>query len=395
MSMSDDHLDAPKRKNLLSILLGFTVGFLLAAAAIVLIRGMDSETDGMNALIAALSIFVPAFLLTMVVWFVQRKGERRPLHWPLALLCGAVGLGGASMLWFTVPTQEQVRQEYLAKHSDILKRRANQFAKIKTAVESVPPGSLLETITDEQREELKTLQLDFRNTKPPRQETWNTLLTCEAEYARVAADTDPDSVMNSWDRPSRKFPRKDRYQYTSDSEVDQIADYAFGDPYFGIWELEDTVKDAKKMKYVVYVRMTDQELPVLTGQEFRGGFRSAEAFVYDLDAEKIASAFTFSATNSEQVDYQYQENAGVAGKTNSAMNSVIEDLNNNMWPAFWNRIHQVAPESKSEFENLELPYKPLSLAEAFLNWKRKSDADKEKAKKIQAELEAQGVSPNL
>ena len=91
------------------------------------------------------------------------------------------------------------------------------------------------------------------------------------------------------------------------------------------------------------------------------------------------------------MEFTYAENASVAGKADSAMHSVLDDLNKNLWPAFWVRLHELAPKTKSDYSELQLPYKPVALNQAALNWLRKKNSDEEAAAKVQAELKAEGL----
>lgn len=389
---SDPHdPNTPPKKLIFSVLLGITVGFLIGAAILVLIRVIESETDGMNALIVCLQVFAPLALLTGFVWFFGRSNASGGMHLPLllsALLIGGAVAGAISQM---VPSEQQLAQTILSENRELFHTRAAQLAELHMLVESVPVGTAGDATTDEQKTALQELEMDVRNTDHPRGPEWNTLLTCKAEYARLKKDTDPQSIMDDWDRPNREFPRDDRYKYSSDSEVDAIAVYAHSDDYVWMDELQRSLDDAQKMRYVIYLRVAKENSPVLTGEEFQGGFKSGDAFIYDLEKSEMVSSFSFAATNSERVEYTYAENENVAGKESSAMQSVIDDLDKNLWPAFWNRLHQLAPKTKSDYSDLELPYKPTALAQAYLIWQEKKKADEEAAVKVEAELKAKGL----
>ena len=393
-----------------SLLIGLSIGFLIGATALVVIRGMESESDGMAALFSSLAIFAPIAIATGIVGFLGRSAKnpgsvnaddetpnsQTPrMHKPLALTAFALGCGAAAALAVVVPTEQTLLDRKLAEHRPHIQKQAAMLADFRDQVDAIELGTAGDLLTDESKQNLKAIRFDFRDSDYPRIESWNTLLSSQAEYARLKKDTNPDEIMDSWDRPNPRFLRADRYQYSSDSRVDHLAQLAYGDGYLFEDELSESIFDAEHMKYVIFVRVVDENPPVLTGEEFEGGFISAEAFVFDVEDSKIVAAFPFAATNSERVEYSYAENESVTGQADSAIHSVVEDLHKNLWPAFWVRIHELAPESKSDYSELKLPYKPVALASAYLNWQKQKQAEKETENKINSELKSQGLELNF
>ena len=61
------------------LVLGCTIAAILAAGVVILIRVIESETDGMNTLIQSLKILSP-LLPVLVVAFVMRKRSSTPGH---------------------------------------------------------------------------------------------------------------------------------------------------------------------------------------------------------------------------------------------------------------------------------------------------------------------------
>ena len=170
----DQPAEPPSPKTLLGAITGCGLGFFLGAGLVVLIRGLDSENDGLRALWYSLSILVPIFLVGWVVWFVQRK-QSRPLNKTIlgVALFGGLCLGGS--VWLTVPTDWELEVAAMDAIRPPAARAANAFAKFREIIEAFPTDSV-DQITPEQIERLRKTPFNYLSGTYEINPDWNCLL---------------------------------------------------------------------------------------------------------------------------------------------------------------------------------------------------------------------------
>jgi len=374
---------------LFSTLLGFTIGFFLAAGTVVLLRVIESETDGMNALIQALIVLVPAIVLLVVPIVIRKTSKPKKRFLKQVAGVGAVaGLAAGAALWVTSPTQRGLADKLLEDNETLFGQRAEQLAACRAQLDDYPPGSLDQKITAEQMAELAMVKMNLNRSKYALSEGWNTLLAADTDFARLKPGTAPDDIMDRFDRPKPSFRSPDTYAYGSDfnGKIDELADAAYGDPYLWLRDAEELVETFTPLRYLVIVRLADINPPLLTGEQFIPGYFNGEAFCFELEEKRLIAGFSFAATNSEHVNYTYEKNSSVTSVANSAMHSLQEDLVMGAWPAFWQKLHQFAPAAESANKELELPFKPLALDEAKVAWMRKQIEEVVREQKVKEEL---------
>ena len=376
---------------LFSALLGFTIAFFLAAGTVVLLRVIESETDGMNAFIQALMVLGPALLLLVAAIVVRKKSKsKRRFSKQVAGVCAVVGLAAGAALWVTSPTQRELADKLLEDNAVLFKQRAEQLAACRAQLDDYPPGTLGGKISAEQLVGLKSVKMNLNRSDYELSDGWNTLLATDTDFARLKPGSDPDDIMDRFDRPKPSFRSPDTYAYAPEfnGKIDELADSAYGDPYLWRREAEELVATFKPLRYLVIVRAADINQPLLTGEEFIPGYFSGEAFCFDLEEKRLIAGFLFAATNSERVSYTYEKNSNVTSVANSAMHSLQEDLTLAAWPAFWRKFHQLAQTAVSPNKELELPFKPLALREAKVAWMRKRIEEAVREQQVQEELES-------
>ncbi len=362
-----------------------------------LVRAMGSESDGMRVLYHLLAVLVPALVLVLVGWVVRkrwkRSGRAGGISKMAAGLCGVVGLASGAALWVTVPTEFGIAEKMVEESRDLILGRAGQLAACRDLMESVPVGGLAGQLSAEQFAELEAVEMDFEHSDKELPSEWNALFTVDSDYARLKVDTDPDSIMDPWNRPTPAFYRPSDYRYSYDlkGKVDDIADLAYGDAAQWRSNLEILLAELKQLKYVVIVRKMGWNAPLLTGDRFANGYAEWEAFCFDLGGRRLIGGFVFAATNSEKVSYNYAKNAHVTAQADSAGKALEDDLEKNGWPAFWHRLHEVAKRAKSPYSGEKLPYQGLALAEAMLIMKAKQRVDAERAKAVEEKLRAENL----
>jgi len=374
---------------LFSALLGFTIAFFLAAGTVVLIRVIESETDGMNALIQALIVLGPAILLLVIAIVVRKKSKtKRRFSKQVAIVGTVAGLAAGAALWVTSPTERGMADKLLEDNATLFRQRAEQLAACRAQLDDYPPGSLDQKVTAEQMAELATVKMNLSRSKYALSEGWNTLLAADTDFARLKPGTAPDDIMDRFDRPKPSFRSPDTYAYGSDfnEKIDELAAAAYGDPYLWLRDAEELVETFTPLHYLVIVRVADINPPLLTGEQFIPGYFSGEAFCFELEGKRLIAGFSFAATNSERVNYTYEKNSSVTSVANSAMHSLQEDLILSAWPAFWQKLHQSAGAADSANKELELPFKSLALDEAKVAWMRKQIEEVVREQKVKEEL---------
>ncbi len=383
----------------LSTLTGVTIGVFIGGAVVVLVRAMESETDGTTALRQAMMILVPVIVLTVIARILHKrsKNERR-VSKVIVMLGTVLGLGLGGVIWFTAPTQDGIAQQLRQDNMPLIRTRAEQLAACRAQIDDYPIGSLKTKITAAQLAEFKTVKMNLKRNRYRVSEGWNTLLTTDTDFARLKAGTPPDEVMDSNDRPKSSFRSPDVYSYSKEfcDDVEEIAAMAYGDPNVWPRRIEELVDVVVPMRYVIIIRMGDINPTVLTGKKYIAGYASGEAFCFELEKKRLIAAFSFETTNSTTVEYTFKKNDNVAAEASAAGTSLQEDLLKNTWPAFWQRFHSVATASVSSNQSLTLPFKHVALSEAKLNVVRTKIMDARREREVKAGLEAvtSGVKPS-
>lgn len=354
--LGNDTYDVPPPKTILSLLLGFCIGFFLGAGAVVLIRGLSNETDGMTALTQALMIFGPAMILTGLIWFAQRADSKRVMNKLAIFVALFGGLGFGAAIWFTAPTEIGMQEALLERNMPLILERVDQLAKIREQIEAIPFDALDGNDSDKQLAELRQTPFNFLRDDYDLPDEWNTLLASDTDFARIKAGTDPKTVMDRTEMPHSKFFFDDRYEYSVDSEVDTIAQVAYGHDYMWLYETRQFVKKIQQLRYVCVIRMVYKTEPQLLKDQFVPGYQQGQVFCFDLETDKLIGAFTFSNTNTRSVDYKFDESGTNDDKENSAEFYLEKDLHENSWPAFWVKLHTVAEKATSNYMEETLPY---------------------------------------
>ncbi len=376
-----------------SVLLGFTLGFLISAGVVVLLRTMISESDGTRALNQSLVIFVPSLILLVIALIVRKiTKSAKGLSRPVGLIGGVIGIFYGAAIWVTVPTNKQIATEMLAGNRDLIRARAAALAGCRAQLDAIPAGTLGERITEAQLAELKGVAMDFRHNEYHLPETWNAILTVDTDYARLKPETDPDTIMDTWARPDSAFFPHGDFRHTHDLRdfVDNAAVAAYGSAYLWPDTLERQITELKQLKYLVILRLVKRNPPLLTGDEFKYGYIEGEAFCFDLEAKRLIAGFPFAATNSDEVNYNYAQNANVMAQADSAGAALSEDLDKNGWNAALHRLQVLAEGTLSPVSEEKLPYTELSLAEAMLVFNEKQRMDQEREKAVREKLQAVG-----
>ncbi len=360
---------------ILSALTGFTIGFFIAAGAVVLIRVMANETDGMRALMQALAVFIPAFILTVIARTLHKRSKQGAgVSKMLAVFCGIIGLSTGSALWVTSPTEHGLAMKLLEENQELIEERVEQLAACRALMDDYPIRTLKEFISPEQLVELKTVKMNLTRSKYDLGKGWNTLLTTDTDFLRLKPGVAPDEVTDRSKRYRSLFRSPDVGTYSDvfNEKVDHLAEMAYGDNSY-VWprEVEKILEFVIPVRYLIIVRTGEVTPPLLNGKTYLAGYLSGEAFCFDLADKRLIAAFLFETTNSGKVEYTYAKNAGVVGEANSAGHSLQEDLLDNTWPAFWNKFHQLASSAISSNNNLKLPFKQVAMDEARLNVLRK------------------------
>jgi len=387
---------------LLSALQGFTIGFFIAATVVVWIRVANSEKDGMSAFVQAMMILVPAIVLTVIARILHKrsKSEGR-VSKSIARFAALLGLAAGSAIWVAAPTQHKIAQKLLDDHRSLLESRVEQLAACRSQIDAYPTGSLKKRITSEQLAELKTVKMNLKGSKYSLDEGWNALLTTDTDFSRLKPGTDPDEMMDASARPTSSFRSPNVYTYSRDfsKEIDELAIMINGDPYVWPRDVEELLEFFVPIRYVIIVRMGEINPSVLTGKQYVSGYVSGEAFCFELEKKRLIAAFTFETTNSTKIEYTYKKNANLTAVANSAGHSLEEDLLNNTWPAFWNKLHELATVSVSSNQTIKLPYQKVALDEARLNVLRKRIMNAQREQKVKqgmAELESKsGTAKDL
>lgn len=380
-----------------STLLGFTLGFLIAAGVVVLLRTMKSESDGTRVLEQSLLIFGPALLLLVIVGIVRkiRKSEKGVSR-PVGLIGACIGIFYGAAIWVAVPSNEQIATEMLAANRDLIRARAAAMAECRSLLDGIPPGTLEERISEAQLAELKGVHMDFRHNQYQLDETWNAILTVDTDYVRLKPETDPETIMDSWDRPDASFFPHGDFRHTHDLRnfVDNAALSAYGSPFLWPDSMERQINELKQLKYLVILRLVERNPPLLTGDDFKYGYIEGEAFCFELEAKRLIAGFSFAATNSDEVKYTYAQNANVMAQAESAGAALSEDLDKNGWNAALHRLHQIAGGTLSPVGGEKPPYTELSLAEAMLVFKETQRMEREREKAVREKLDAAVDAPD-
>ena len=353
--MDADLLDVPPKKTLLSLAIGLTTGLALGAGAIVLLRGMESESDGLRALVPALAVVVPMLLVTVLLWWGQRGQTKRVMN-KLAIFVAMIGgLGFGAAIGFVAPTERSIINAMLLENKPTIQGKAKALVKFWDQVNAFSHEPLDGGFAEQQLEELRLAPLNLIKGGYDLSGSWNTLLAVETDFARLKLDTDPDTIMQSWDRPKPLF-KTDRYKYSNESGVDQIASVAFGDSYLWTSEAQDFVAMMQQLEYVLIVRITDTKEAELGKDSYRPGLMRGQVFLFRFSDEQLVGGFDFVTTHSESIKYSFDETGTSEDEMESARNELKENLRDNAWPALCVKLHSVVESAISDFENLELPY---------------------------------------
>lgn len=383
-SFGSDENSVPQTKTLLGMLIGFCIGFLIAGGIVILLRTSTSESDGFRTLLHCLSVFIPAVVLLILTWIVQPNIQNSVISKTSLYACMLVGLGAGSAVLVTSPTRQTIANRILNQNRELMNHRANQLASFHEQTTRYPVGSIDKQMEESQLATFSELTMNMYFEGYRLSESWNTLITSDADFARLKPGTDPNQMENSRNSRARKFGREDRYEYGSNSWVDEFAVYSFSDESHRIDDVKRFAKEIQQLRYVFIIRLRNENPPIFRDAEYVPGFMEFEAFCFDCETDEMLGTFTFSSTNSNIVRYTYGESSSQASE---AMGSVVDDLQKNAWLSFWHRLHELNETVKSQYTNQELPFTPESLMEAELAWRMSKTQAAERSQFVAEQLE--------
>lgn len=284
----------------------------------------------------------------------QLPKTNRPRIDGIAWFAGAlIGVGLTTVLVAMEPTGSELENQYLAEHAGEFEQLRVTLDEMAALARSIPAGTIDSQTSKQQRAELKSLLMDFREPNSFDVPSPNAVV---AQLADFPAEPDPYRSGRSVLQPSTFQMRGPADCTTLVDTLESLDSGAF----FTIDSLKELHERLDNLRFVVLIRFGEVLDPKIRAESFEPGYQIAEAFCFDIREKRLLGGFSFEATTNDQISFSYDREQDKIG---SALYQLGEQLETNVETAFWERLHEVVPATLSNMSP-ELPFSEESLNDA-------------------------------